>query len=98
MDAQFVEIVKQAFKADLVVAAICHAPQLLIEAEVVKGRKMTCYRSVKTDLKNAGAHYEDREVVVDANLISSRQPSDLPAFMRETVRVLRERHVLPKAS
>jgi protease I len=96
MDNAFVQIARNAFERDLVVAAICHAPQLLIEAEVVKGRKMTCYQSVKTDLRNAGANYEDREVVVDGNLVTSRQPSDLPAFMRETIRVLRERRVLPK--
>jgi protease I len=59
---------------------------------------MTCYESVKTDLKNAGAHYEDREVLIDGNLVSSRQPADLPAFMRETIRALRERNVLPRAS
>ena len=98
MDDNFVQIVRQAFERDLVVAAVCHAAQLLIEADVVKGRKMTCYQSVKTDLKNAGAHYEDREVLVDGNLVTSRQPADLPAFMRETIRVLRERRVLPKAS
>jgi protease I len=98
MDEDFVRVVQQAFGRDLVVAAICHAPHLLIEAGVVNGRKMTCYQSVKTDLKNAGAHYEDREVVVDGNLVTSRQPSDLPAFMRETIRVLRERKVLLKAS
>jgi protease I len=97
MDDNFVQIVRQAFERDLVVAAVCHAAQLLIEAEVVKGRKMTCYQSVKTDLKNAGAHYEDREVLVDGNLVTSRQPGDLPAFMRQTIRVLRERRVLPKA-
>lgn len=98
MDEKFVQIVRQAFQRDMVVAAVCHAAQLLIEADVVKGRKMTCYASVKTDLKNAGAHYEDREVLVDGNLVTSRQPADLPAFMRETIRVLRERKVLPKAS
>ena len=59
---------------------------------------MTCYQSVKTDLKNAGAHYEDRDVVVDGNLVTSRQPSDLPVFMRDTIRILRERKILPKAS
>lgn len=98
MDETFVRIVRQAFERDLVVAAICHGPQLLIEAAVVKGRNMTCYRSVKTDLINAGARYEDREFVVDGNLVTSRQPADLPAFMRETIRVLQERRILPKAS
>jgi protease I len=97
-DSAFVQIVRHAFERDLVVAAICHGPQLLIEAGAAKGRTMTCYQSVKTDLWNAGADYEDREVVVDGNLVTSRQPSDLPAFMRETIRVLRERRVLPKAS
>jgi protease I len=98
MDDAFVRIVRQAFESNLVVASICHGPQLLIEAGVVKGRRMTCYSSVKTDLVNAGAHYEDREVIVDGNLISSRQPADLPAFMREAIRVLQERKALPKAS
>ena len=98
MDETFVRLVRQAFESDLVVAAICHAPQLLIEAGVVKGRRMTCYTSVKTDIVNAGAHYEDREVIVDGNLISSRQPADLPAFMRETIRILQERKALPRAS
>jgi protease I len=98
MDPAFVSLVRSAFERDLVVAAICHAAQLLIEAEVVKGRKLTCYASVKTDVKNAGGHYEDREVLVDRNLVTSRQPADLPAFMRETIRVLRERKALPKAS
>ncbi|HEX4999109.1 MAG TPA: type 1 glutamine amidotransferase domain-containing protein [Terriglobia bacterium] len=95
LDDRFVQIVRAAFQGDLVVAAICHAAQLLIEADVVKGRRMTCYASVKTDLRNAGAHYEDREVLVDGNLVTSRQPADLPAFMRETVRILRERQILP---
>jgi protease I len=98
MDDAFVRIVKQAFERDLVVAAICHAAQLLIEADVLKGRKMTCYQSVKTDAKNAGAQYEDRDVIVDRNLVTSRQPADLPAFMRETIRVLTDRNVLQKAS
>ena len=98
MDKAFVQIVRHAFDRDLIVAAVCHAPQLLIEAEVVQGRNMTCYQSVKTDLKNAGANYLDREVVIDGNLVTSRQPADLPAFMRETIRVLRERNLLPKAS
>ncbi len=83
-----VQLVHQACDQGKVVAAICHGPQVLIEADVVRGRRATCYVSVRTDLKNAGAHYEDREVVVDGNLVTSRHPGDLPAFMRETLRLL----------
>ena len=65
----------------------------MISAGVVKGRHATCYRSVVKELVKAGAKYEDREVVVDGNLVTSRQPSDLPAFMRETVKMLRAQKV-----
>lgn len=70
------------------VAAICHGPQLLISAGLVAGRRATCYRGVAEELRGAGALYEDREVVVDANLVTSRQPSDLPAFLRELMRLV----------
>ncbi|HEX7970970.1 MAG TPA: type 1 glutamine amidotransferase domain-containing protein [Thiobacillus sp.] len=70
------------------VAAICHGPQILATAGVLQGRRATCYRSVAEELQAAGALYEDREVVVDGTLVTSRQPSDLPAFMRETVKLL----------
>ena len=63
------------------VFSICHGPQLLISANKIRGRKITGWKSIVQDLKNAGALYEDKEVVVDGNLISSRQPSDLPAFI-----------------
>ncbi len=72
------------------VAAICHGPQVLITAGVLRGRHATCYRSVAEELKESGARYEDSEVVVDGNLITSRQPSDLPGFMREIVSLLRK--------
>lgn len=62
------------------VAAICHAPWTLIEADVVRGRKVTSWPSLQTDLRNAGAEWTDEEVVVDGNLITSRNPDDLPAF------------------
>jgi deglycase len=62
------------------VAAICHAPWTLIEADVVRGRRLTSYPSVKTDLRNAGAEWVDEEVVVDAGLVTSRKPDDIPAF------------------
>lgn len=64
------------------VAAICHGPWLLVEAEVVRGRRMTSYASIRTDLRNAGAIWEDSEVVADGNLITSRSPDDLPAFVQ----------------
>ena len=68
------------------VAAICHGPQILVSAGLLKGRHATCYNSVASELKEVGALYEDSEVVVDGNLITSRQPGDLPAFMREVMR------------
>jgi protease I len=68
------------------VAAICHGPWTLVEAGVAVGRTLTSYPSIRTDLRNAGAHVVDEEVVVDGNLISSRSPSDLPAFCSTIVR------------
>lgn len=70
------------------IAAICHGPQILISADLLQTRRATCYKSVADELKAAGALYEDVEVVVDGNLITSRQPADLPAFMRETMKQL----------
>ena len=70
------------------VADICHGPQILITAGVLQGRRATCYRSVAEELSESGALYEDKDVVVDGKLVTSRQPSDLPAFMREIVRLL----------
>jgi protease I len=83
-----VKLVKDAAQKGKVIAAICHGAQLLIEADVVKGKRMTCYMSVATDLKNAGAVYEDKSVVVDGKFVTSRFPADLPDFCRETLRVL----------
>ncbi len=77
------------------VAAICHGPWTLAEAGVVKGRKMTSYESIKTDLMNAGAEWEDSEVVVDQGLVTSRFPDDLPAFCGKLVEEVSEgRHQL----
>jgi len=70
------------------VAAICHGPQILISAGLLRGRRATCYRSMADELIAAGANYEDREVVVDGNLVTSRQPADFPAFLRETMKLL----------
>ncbi len=84
-----VEIARDFFLKGKPVAAICHGPQTLITAGLLKGRHATCYRTVVDELKAAGAIYEDKEVVVDGNLVTSRQPSDLPAFMREIMKMIR---------
>jgi intracellular protease, PfpI family len=75
-----VDFVKAFFDLGKPVAAICHGPQVLITAEVVEGRKLTSTKSIKIDLLNAGAEWYDQEVVVDAGLVTSRSPRDLPAF------------------
>lgn len=85
------EIAKHFFKKNKPVSAICHGPQTLITAGLLKGRHATCYKSVVQEMKDSGAFYEDKEVVVDGNLITSRQPSDLPAFLRETLKKLKAR-------
>ena len=79
------KFVKEFFHAGKPVAAICHGPQTLINAEVVKGRKMTSYSAIKQDLINAGANWVDEEVVVDQGLVTSRSPKDLPAFNAKMV-------------
>ncbi len=86
-----IEIVRHFFKNNKPVSAICHGPQILITAGLLKGRRATCYRSVAQEMKDAEAIYEDKEVVVDGNMVTSRQPSDLPAFMRETMKMLERR-------
>ena len=83
-----VQLTREAFKKGKVIAAICHGPQLLIEADVLKGKRATCYASVATDLKNAGGIYEDKSVVVDGNLVTSRFPADLPDFCQEILKLL----------
>ena len=87
---ELVNIVKEAFSKGKVVAAICHGPQMLIEADVLRGRKVTCWKSVVTDVKNAGAIFLDEKVVVDANMVTSRSPADLPSFCKETIRLLQK--------
>jgi protease I len=83
-------LVKSAFEKGKVIAAICHGPQMLIEADVVRGKKVTSYVAVAMDLRNAGAAWEDRSVVVDGNLVTSRVPPDLPDFCRETLKLLKK--------
>lgn len=85
-EGRALELAQHFFAENKPVAAICHGPQILISAGLMDGRTATCYRSVAKELKQAGADYQDQEVVVDGNLITSRQPRDLPAFMRELLR------------
>ena len=80
-----VRFVKSFFEKNKPVAAICHGPQTLIEADVVKGKTMTSYKSISTDLKNAGANWKDEEVITDGNLTTSRDPDDLPAFNKRII-------------
>lgn len=82
--------VRDFFKQKKPVAAICHAPWTLISAEVVKGRKMTSFHSIRKDLENAGAHWVDEEVVVDEGFVTSRNPDDLPAFNSKLIEEIKE--------
>lgn len=94
-----VEFVDGFFATGKPVAAICHAPWLLIETEVIKGRNITSWPSLKTDLTNAGARWVDREVVVDNGLITSRKPQDIPAFNKKIIEEFAEgRHARPRAA
>ncbi len=83
-------IVRHFFDENKTVAAICHGPQILVSAKVLSGKKATCYKNIAAELIDAGADYQDEEVVVDNNLITSRIPSDLPAFCREIMIKYRE--------
>ncbi|MFZ2198875.1 MAG: DJ-1/PfpI family protein, partial [Thermodesulfovibrionales bacterium] len=89
-EKEALEIAGHFFRDNKPVSAICHGAQTLITAGLLKGRHATCYKSVAKELQEAGAIYEDKEVVVDRNLVTSRQPSDLPAFMKETIKMLKK--------
>lgn len=89
-DKQVVHFVDAMVRADKIVAAVCHGPQLLIEADAVEDKKVTSWPSVRTDLINAGAKWTDKDVVVDGKLITSRKPDDLPAFIGAIRRQLRD--------
>lgn len=80
MNGDAVTFTRSFFEANKTVASICHAAWILTDADVLKGRKLTSYPSLQTDLRNAGAQWSDEEVVIDGNLITSRTPADLPAF------------------
>ena len=88
MEPKAVQFVKDFVGTGRPVAAICHAPWTLVEADVVRGKKVTSWPSVKTDLKNAGAHWVDQEVVTDGQFISSRKPDDIPAFSQALIEAL----------
>ena len=90
INKEYVNFAKDFMEAGKPVAAICHGPQLLIETGLLEGRKMTSYPSVKTDLINAGAHWEDSEVVVDNGLVTSRSPKDLEAFNKKLLEEIKE--------
>tara|TARA_R100001369_G_scaffold92867_1_gene140676 strand:- start:1137 stop:1685 length:549 start_codon:yes stop_codon:yes gene_type:complete len=91
-------LVRDFFKQKKPVAAICHGPQVLISADVVKGRKMTSFNSIKDDLINAGANWVDDEVVVDEGFVTSRNPNDLPAFNSKLIEEIKEgKHELQHA-
>ena len=83
-----VAFVKAFMRAGKPVFAICHGPQLLLSADEYKSHRMTAWKTIQGDLKRAGANVVDEEVVVDRNLVTSRQPADIPAFIRESLKVL----------
>ncbi|WP_040919285.1 type 1 glutamine amidotransferase domain-containing protein [Saccharomonospora glauca] len=89
-DADAVSFVREFFTRQKPVAVICHGPWTLIEADVVRGRRLTSWPSLRTDLRNAGAEWVDEEVVVDNGLVSSRKPDDLPAFCSKLVEEIAE--------
>ncbi|HEX3728767.1 MAG TPA: type 1 glutamine amidotransferase domain-containing protein [Opitutaceae bacterium] len=97
MEPKAVEFVRRFFEAGKPVAAICHGPQLLIEAGVVKGRKLTSFPSLKTDLKNAGAQWIDEVVVTDHGLVTSRKPADIPQFNEKMIEEFAEGAHAPQA-
>jgi len=88
------QFVKEMNTQGKLVASICHGPWVLCSAGILKGRRATCFFAIKDDVVNAGARYEDAEVVVDHNLVTSRKPDDLPAFCRAALQVLTEAPVL----
>lgn len=90
MEPKAQEFVRAIDRAGKPIAVICHGPWLLISAGLTRGRTMTSYHTIQDDVKNSGAHWVDREVVRDANWVSSRQPDDIPAFNREMISLFAE--------
>lgn len=90
MDERVIELIEEFDSENKPIAAICHAPWLLIEADIVDGRTVTGWPSIRTDLENAGADVVDQEVAIDGNLITSRKPEDIPAFAQALIDALEE--------
>ena len=89
-DERVIKFVRAFFREGKPVGVICHGPWTLVEADVVRGRALTSYPSLRTDVLNAGGDWQDREVVRDANLVTSRKPDDLPAFCSTLIEVIAE--------
>src|ERR1700761_4729865 len=99
VEPKALQFITDIFEAKKVVAAVCHAPWLLIETGIAKDRKMTSFKSIKTDVVNAGAKWEDAEVVVDQGVITSRNPGDLEAFSAKIIEEVKEgRHAQRSAA
>ena len=96
-DENAVQFVRSFFDQGKPVAAICHAPWTLVEAGVVRGRRLTSFPSIQTDIRNAGGDWVGEEVVVDGNLVTSRRPKDIPAFNRELTKLFAERRTAVRA-
>lgn len=90
VEPRALRFIKDIFAANKVVAAVCHAPWLLVETGIAKGRRMTSYKSIRTDVSNAGAKWEDAQVVADRGVITSRHPGDLEAFSAKIIEEVRK--------
>ena len=91
MNERAVSLIRQFAEADKPVAAICHGPWLLVEADLLRGRRATAWKSIRTDLRNAGAQVVDEEAVTDGNIITSRMPDDVPAFTAALIAAIEQR-------
>ncbi|MFY0635656.1 MAG: type 1 glutamine amidotransferase [Vannielia sp.] len=90
VEPDVLKLVREFHDAGKTIAAVCHAPWVLVEVGIAKGREMTSYASIKTDVKNAGANWVDREVVADNGIVTSRKPDDLAAFVSKIVEEIEE--------
>jgi protease I len=97
MNSDAVQFVRNFFEAGKPIAAICHGPWMLVEADIVRGRTVTSWPSLKTDIRNAGGSWVDKEVVKDQQLVTSRKPDDIPAFNREMIALFTQSAVAPRA-
>lgn len=95
LNSGLVEIIRETDRQKKVIAAVCHGPQILIEADIVKGKTVTSWPSVRTDLRNAGARVVDEPAVIDGNIVTARSPDDLPDFCKATVKCLRQLQPIP---